>query len=201
MPTTNDTRASLALILAAATDLDSVDFFLSDSDRPLTLINEAGSLSDTSAFFLAGFEFGPSWIIHVDAYRGAGFEPAYEAWVDALPEIDAEDLPEAYTDPRDEENRTFDDIARERMHTAKPCPQYHEREAWESYQAERKALAKRLLEECVEAARANCEDWPEVAEGYREDSNGRVKDLGHYENFYEADLAEIEVRPKAKKEG
>lgn len=200
MSKNEDTRASLALVLAAAVDLDSVEFFLANSERPLTLINEAGSLSDTSAFFLAGFEFGPSWLVHVDAHRGDGFEPAYEAWIDSLPEIDADDLPDAYTDPRDKENRTFDDIARERLLAEKPCPYYWERDAWDAWHVEKRELAKRLLDECVSAAQANCEDWPEVAEGYREDSDGKVKDVGHYESFYAADLSEIEVRPKARKE-
>jgi len=192
---------SLAVVLAAAIDLDAFEFFLGDSERPLRFLNDAGSLDSTSVFFLAGHEFGPTALIHVNAYRrGDGFDSAYEAWIDDMKEIGKSELPEAYSDPRDAEGRTFDDIARDMLYTGgDPYPPSGKTEDIDAWLLRKETLALRLLQECADAARDNVDgQYPEIVEGYREDNSGNVKDVGHYESFCEADLDTISIRAKGK---
>lgn len=153
--------------------------------KVMHFINDAGDLSSDSRFYCAGFEFGPSWVIHVQAYSGDGFEEAYELWVDELPEIDRDDYTEAYAVPGDEDGRSFYELACSQIEA--PAVNY----PWEEHRAKRLSLARELLDAAVEKAREGDGDYPEIIERYREDSSGRVKNLGHYECFFEADDEDI----------
>jgi hypothetical protein len=160
------------------------DFDILYQGHKVTYLNEAGNVTEDSKFFAAGFEFGAHVIVHVEAYRGDdGFETAYEAWIDSLPEIEKEEyLDIAYAEVR-------------AKHVDDP-PVYSVKDREERYKGVRDR-AQALLDAAVEAARDGNGEWPELIEGYRVDSSGEVKSLGHYEWMHEADLEEIEIVRKA----
>lgn len=177
-------------------DPDAFEFLY--EGKKVEYLNGAGTVSDSSRFFVAGFEFGPSFLIHVEGYGSdTGFETAYEVWIDYMPEIEKEEYPEAYSPGgEDREKGSFEDIARDEL-TDEPrrwgTPQ------WDTYLAKLKTRARELLDQAVEKARNEDGEWPEIVEGYREDSSGKVKSVGHYECFSEANLDEIEIIGKKEK--
>lgn len=165
------------------------DFDILYQGHKVTYLNEAGSVTKDSKFFAAGFEFGAQVIVHVEGYRGDGFEAAYETWIDSLPEIEKEEYVEAYAPRSDSES--FYQLACDEIEA--PAVNY----PWNEYREKRLARARELLDAAVEAARDGNGEWPELIEGYREDSSSQVKSLGHYEWMHEADLEEIEIVRKA----
>lgn len=158
-------------------------------------LNEAGTISDSSRFFVAGFEFGAHVLVHVESYRGEGFEAAYEAWIDSLPEIEKDEYVEAYgTD-----DGSFLDIAYAEIRARHETPVYTVADTEERFKGARDR-ARELLNQAVEKAQNEDGEYPEIVEGYREDSSGKVKSLGHYEWMNEADLDDIEIVRKEEKE-
>jgi len=159
-----------------------------DRENVLEFINEAGSFSDSSRFFLGGFEFGPDVLVHVEGgYRGDGFEAAYEAWIDSMPTIPDEELVEAYGMPG---KGSFLDEA---LDAARPtAPNYFgaENVAWSKAYHD---AARKAFDAAFEAAQ-DTGDYPEIIEDYQQNSNGGVVDVGHYQCFQEADLDCIELR-------
>ncbi len=150
-------------------------------------LNEAGNVTEDSKFFAAGFEFGAHVIVHVEAYHDdCGFEAAYEAWIDSLPEIEKDEYTEAYAPDSDSDSFKAITIAET------PAPAWGS-PAWAVWSAEVDAKAEAALDAAVDAARDGNGEWPALIEGYREDSSGKVKSLGHYECFHEADLEELEI--------
>lgn len=158
----------------------------------LHYLDDAGRFDhESSRFFIAGEGLGPVYLIHVDAgYRGDGFEQAHGAYLEALPDVEVEDQPDAYLVPGATEYQTFDDFARERLSALKSCPNYWEREAWEAWHVEHKALALTLLREAGDKAQANGNDYPELAEGYYHADGGGIKNAGDF-SLFEADEDEI----------
>lgn len=61
------------------------DFNILYKGSKVAYLNEAGTPSDNSVFFIAGHKHGPTDLIHVESYRGDGFETAWEAWIDSCP--------------------------------------------------------------------------------------------------------------------
>lgn len=166
--------------------------------KRVTYLNEAGAVSDSSRFFVAGFEFGASVLVHVESYRGDGFESAREAWIDSMPEIDKDEYPEAYSPGgKDRDLGSFDDIALAEMRDTWPS---HGSPDWEAYREKYKARAHDLLSAAVDAAQNNEGEYPETVEGYEADSSGRIKSVGHYAWMNEADLDDIEIVRKAEVE-
>lgn len=170
-------------VLAALDDIDAFDFTYKGAK--IRLENQAGNLSENSRFFVAGFELGPRVLIHVESYRGDGFESAWEAWIDSMPEIEAAELPEAYQI----DGKTFDEMARDEMKG--DAPAYFSPE-WHAYHEKLKGRAKELFDRACEDARESG-NYPEIVEGYEMDSSGRVKSVGHYVWMNEADLDDIEI--------
>lgn len=174
------------------------DFDLLYRGNRVGYLNEDGAAFDDDAkFFIASNDaYGEDLVlIHVQAYRGDGFEPAYEQWIDSMPTVEADDLPDAYLVPGAESYQTFDDLARESMPDM-PKSEYGntlytgpEADAWS---AQKKALAAKLLKEAFDAAQATG-NYPSEAEGYRMNSSGEIVDVGHYENIREADLDEVTI--------
>lgn len=150
-------------------------------------LNEAGSVSDSSRFFVAGFEFGASVLVHVESYRGDGFESAWTAWIDSMPEIEKDEYPEAYGLSRGE---SFHDMAWDEMRA--DCPNVFSEEG-KAYVEKIRARGFTLLQRAEEDARNGNGEWPECIEGYEMDSSGNVKSVGHYAWMNEADLDEIEI--------
>lgn len=175
--------------------LSEVLAFLENSDdctityegRKLTYLNEAGTPSDRSKFFLAGFEHGPSWLIHVESYHGDGFESAWEAWVDSMHTIDKEELIEAYSPGRGK--GSFLDMAVDAEREDTPDHRVDQAGHDEWWDRVRRA-ANEALEACEEA---------ELVEGYSYQSNATgtgIVSMGHYAQIHEADLSEIEITVK-----
>ncbi len=149
-----------------------------------------GSLADTDTkWFVAGFEFGVSWLIAVPAYRGDGFEAAWGAWVDSLPAIPVEELPEAYG-PEGTPDGSFLDMA---FAAARETSPGYGSAAWDAHIAAIEAHAKRMLESYTDE---NPDKYPDLIEGYENQDNSSgtgVVSMGHYAHMSEADLDLIEV--------
>ena len=176
---------------------EPADFEVLYKGKRLHYLNEAGSFdADSSVFYVAGHEFGPHTLIHVTAYgQRDGFEPAYEAWIDSMPVCDETEVLEAYAP--DDDSESFYDLAGDALDSERPKSGYgnflYSGDAWEAWQAKRNALARTMLDEHVEKAREGTgDDYPHLIEGYRENSNGGVVDIGHYENMHEAEEGDIE---------
>lgn len=158
-------------------------------------LNEAGTISDSSRFFVAGFEFGAHVLVHVEAYHeDSGFETAYEVWIDSMPEIEKDEYVEAYgTD-----DGSFLDIAYAEIRAKHETPVYSVADTEERFKGA-KDRARELLDQAVEKARKEEGEWPECIEGYEMDSSGNVKSVGHYAWMNEADLDDIEIVRKEEK--
>lgn len=70
-------------------------------------LDESGSISDCSRFFVAGREFGAQYLIHVESYCRDGFSDAWSTFIDQLPVIDDGDLLEALR-PEDGDGESFE---------------------------------------------------------------------------------------------
>lgn len=155
-------------------------------------LNEAGSISDSSRFFVAGFEFGAHVLVHVESYRGDGFEAAWSTWIDSMPEIPADELVEAYG-PQGTPDGSFIDMAHAEARGDNPP---YGTQAWNDAMARIRARAKEMLDACVDAASgpSGNGEYPELIEGYEEkESGGGVVSVGHYAWMNEADLDDIEI--------
>lgn len=148
-----------------------------------------GTISDSdTAFFVAGHEFGPSHLITVPAYRGDGFDAAWEAWVDSLNPIPKEELIEAYG-PEGTPNGSFLDEAHAAARGDGP-PHYSP--DWPAHIAAIHAAARKALEEYA----IDGERYPDLIEGYEQQSNASgtgIVSMGHYASMHEADLSLIEI--------
>ncbi len=149
-----------------------------------------GSIGDTDTkWFVAGHEFGATWLIAVPAYHGDGFESAWGAWVDVLPTIPESELVEAYG-PEGTPDGSFLDMA---WDIARPNAPQHYEPTWDAFIAEIHANAKRMLESYTEE---NPDKYPDLIKGYEMQSNCSgtgVVSMGHYSWMREADLDLIEV--------
>lgn len=173
------------------------DFDISHNGRKVEYLNEEGTPSDNSAFFLAGHEFGASVLVHIRAYRGDGFETAYGAWIDSCPTIPEKELVEAYG-PADRCGGSFLDVAHAELSEIN-AP--YGSEAWYALVAKIHARAKELLDEAETEARDGGGNYPGLIEGYRMQDNCSgtgVVSVGDYEWMREADLSEIEIVRKAE---
>lgn len=185
----------LGALLAFQDDSDAFEPIYTDDygrEHTLRYLDENGTIDDNSVFYVAGFEHGPHVLIHIAAYgSGDGFEAAWAAWIDSLPTIPKEELPEAY---QNADGESFDDLARAKLNETDPCPNYWEREAWDAWHAKKSALASELL-----ASYGASEEgvYPDLVEGY-EYSNGEVKDVGHYAWMSAVDAESIRFVRKAK---
>lgn len=150
-------------------------------------LNEAGSFSDSSQFFVAGFEFGAHVLVHVESYRGDGFESAWGAWIDESETIPESELIEAYqVDGDTPEDMARKEIARAEENEGRDVPRY--------FSPEFNAHCQRVNARAVEILKSR-EDW-ELVEGYEYQSNFKgtgIVNVGHYAWMNEADLDEIEI--------
>ncbi len=151
---------------------------------------------EDTVWYVAGFEFGPSWLIAVPAYRGSdGFESAWEAWVDAMPTIPESELIEAYgPDSGEHRGTSFYDLAFDEARENAPRCFTPE---WDAYHAAIRATAERMLKEYGSEG----QQYPDLIEGYEHQSNASgtgIVSMGHYASMHEADpeLVEIQVREK-----
>jgi hypothetical protein len=164
------------------------DFDLTYEGKAINYLNEAGGAAgEDSCFFVAGFEFGPSTLVHVESFRGDGFEAAYEAWIDDMPVVADEELVEAYTPATNNNYDSFYDLACNEIEA--PAVNY----PWEEYRAKRLVRAKELMSAAFDAAHEQTGEYPELVEGYVHNSSGGVVDVGHYAQMHEADLDQIEI--------
>lgn len=157
-------------------------------------LNDACRIDSDSKFFVAGHEFGATHLIHVEAYRGKGFEAAWGLWIDESPTIPEEELIEAYGI----EGESFQDLARAEMVKA---PNYWEREAWDAWHVAKNERAKAMLDKAAQDASDGLCDYPELIEGYENQDNSSgtgIVDVGHYAWMHEADLDEVVITRKEK---
>lgn len=170
-------------------DKDGLEFEVFYKGQKVEYLNEAGRLEwDTSKFFVAGFEFGASVLVHVESYRGDGFETAWAAWLDSMDPIPDSEIVEAYAPDRDSDS--FDGIAIGEAKTEGLCPFS---EAWRAEMDRAHARARDALDAQVEKASQGLCDYPEIVEGYEMRDDGRIVSLGHYAWMNEADLEDIEI--------
>lgn len=132
---------------------------------------------------MAGFEFGPSVVVHVHSYR-EGYEQAWGAWLDSMTPIPDEELIEAYA--RDGNSGSFLDDA------INAYPGRGEGRWTDADWATIKANARVSLNAAVDAAEESG-DYPEVVEGYEMRDDGQIVSLGHYAGMSEADLEDLEI--------
>ncbi len=165
--------------------------------KKVEYLNEAGSPSDDSKFFVAGHEFGATTLVHVEAYgRGDGFESAYGAWIDSCETIPESELVEAYGPPGSP-NGSFLDMAY--AESRENGARYGSPE-WDAQIAKDHERAKEMMDAAVAAAIESGDDYPDLIEGYRQQDNASgtgIVDEGHYASFCEADPDDIELVRKA----
>jgi len=170
------------------------DFAIEYKESTLTYLNEAGSISDSSRFFLAGHEFGATHLVHVEVYRGEGFEAAWEAWIDASPTIPESELIEAYGTSEG----SFLDQAHE---AARGDNILYGSPQWDEAMSRIHDHARLLLSQAEEKARDGHGEYPDLIEGYEQQSNATgtgIVNVGHYAWMHEAELDEIEIVRKEK---
>jgi hypothetical protein len=165
------------------------DFELEYDGHKVTFYDDYGiSCGSNAEWFVAGHEFGASFLIHA-----CSFEAAWEVWIDESPTIPESELTEAYGVPDSDEISTW----REKN----PVPPYHEREAWSAWFDAKHVEEKRILTAWDDASRARERDYPGLIEGYEYQSNSSgtgIVDVGHYAWMNEADLSKVVVTRKVK---
>jgi hypothetical protein len=167
--------------------LDFIDdpskFVLTVNGDEVKFQDEYGlSCGSNGEFFVAGYEWGPSVLIHARS-----FESAWDAWINECETIPESELPEAYGVDDMPEMAAWKEVNPYPRH----CGAGPEFQAW----VERKnAEAMRILQ-----ARDAAGEYPELIEGYEMQSNCSgtgIVDVGHYAWMNEADLAKVEVSRK-----
>lgn len=180
-----EAKTTLATILGFIDDPST--YTIKHDDHEVEFLDEYGlSCGDNGEWYVAGHEFGATHLIHASS-----FDDAWEAWIDASPTIGADELPEAYgiDDSREME-------AWKKSH---PAPVYRAPE-WSAWVDAKNAEAKRILAQWDDDARNGVrKDWPELIEGYENQSNASgtgIVDVGHYAWMREADLDDVTIEAK-----
>lgn len=167
---------------------DPSEFEILYKGSKVKYLNEAGTISDSSRFFVAGFEFGAHVLVHVESYRnGEGFESAWSAWIDESETIPESELIEAYQVDGD----TPEDMARKEIATAE---ENEGRDVPRYFSPEFDAHCERVKARAIEILKSR-DDW-DLVEGYEYQSNSSgtgIVSLGHCAWMNEADLDDIEI--------
>jgi hypothetical protein len=163
---------------------DPSAFKLEHEEHELTFHDDYGlSCGSNGEWFLAGYEFGASVLIH-----SSNFSDAWDTWIDECKTIPVDEMTEAYGI-----DDTPEMAAWKETH---PAPQYFSTE-WAAWCAAKATEAKRILKDCEP------KDGWELIEGYEYQSNATgtgIVDVGHYAWMREADLSEITITRKEKDE-
>jgi hypothetical protein len=174
---------------------DSSDCKILYRGRVVEYLNEAGRVdADSSRFFAAGHEHGATHIVHVESYRGDGYESAWGAWIDGCPTIPESELVEAYGPPSTKDGGSFLDMAFAEAREENIPPFTPE---WDKAMARVHERAETLMKRCAQDAQDGIGEYPELVEGYESQDNASggtgVVDVGHYSWMEEADLDEVVI--------
>lgn len=170
--------------------IDSPEGFkLLYKEHEVVYLNQAGAISDCSRFYVAGHEFGPTHLIHVEAYHGDGYQSAWEEWIDESPTIEEDELVEAYG----LDGESFIDQAHAKARGDNPP---YGTPGWDEAMKKIRGHAKLLLKQAGDRAQEGLGEYPDLIEGYEHQSNSSgtgVVSVGHYAWMNEADLEDVEI--------
>jgi hypothetical protein len=191
MTTATTSTTSLQDILDFIDSPDDFDLIIDEDGRESTVkfIDDYGlSCGSNSMFFLAGFEFGATHLIHASSW-----EAAYEAFIDETEPIPVSELAEAYGVPDSPEMEAWKETH--------PAPPYYQQEQWKAWCEALDLEEKRVFKQWGDDADARLREHPDLIEGYQYQSNSTgtgIVELGHYFWQREDDLSQITIQRKEK---